>query len=79
MWHSALAKKHCWKGQLLLESKLAASAGRLLSSRPPQQTHAQPLNHFSAPSFDFKLIIILGIETYVDTNQVIAFVCFKPH
>lgn len=70
MWHSALAKKRCWKGQLLLESKLAAFAGRLLSSRPPQRTHAQPLNHVSAPSFDFKLIIILGIETYSMWTQI---------
>lgn len=58
MRHFALAKKHCWKGQLWLESKLAASAGSRIDQPSTTQTHTQPVRHFSAPSFALKWIII---------------------
>lgn len=75
VWGSNALAKALLKGQLWLESKLAASARSLIdqpSTKVVTWSHAQPVNHFSAPSFALRLIIILR-NKYVDENWDILF------
>lgn len=65
--------KRCWKVRFYSSPNSLPQHAALLTSPPPKWSHAQPVNHFSAPSFALRLIIILRTNKYVHENWDILF------
>lgn len=69
-------KGRCWKVRFYSSPNSLPLHAALLTSPPPKWSHAQPVNHFSAPSFALRLIIILRTNKYLEENW--DFLWFTP-
>lgn len=79
MWCPALAKSAAGKVRVYWSPNWLPLDAALLTCPPPKWSQAQPVNHFSAPSFALRLIIILRNNGYVNTNWDICVFYIHTH